>query len=67
MSNNIIRFVETMIELCSLIFQHHHLPNTIPTVKHCGDSIMLWECFSGAWRLVRIEERLTGANNENLI
>lgn len=67
MSNNIIRFVETKIELFGLIFQHHHLTSTIPTVKHCGGSIMLWECFSGTWRLVRIEERLTRANNENLI
>lgn len=41
MSNNIVRSNETKIELFGLNSQHHHLPNTIPTVKRGGGSIML--------------------------
>ncbi|KAG9347526.1 hypothetical protein JZ751_005094 [Albula glossodonta] len=38
----------------------HHLPNTIPTVKHGGGNIMLRGCFSvaGAGKLSLIEERM---------
>uniref|UniRef100_A0AAR2KY87 Uncharacterized protein n=1 Tax=Pygocentrus nattereri TaxID=42514 RepID=A0AAR2KY87_PYGNA len=41
----------------------HHLPKTIPTVKHGGGSIMLWGGFpaAGTGRLVRVEEKLSGA------
>lgn len=41
----------------SKLITAHYQPNTIPTVKHCCGSIMLWECFSaaGTGRLVQIE------------
>ena len=52
----------------------HHPKNTIPTVKHCDDSIMLWGCFSsaGTGTLVRIERKMDGAKcrrirEENLL
>ena len=37
--------------------------NTIPTVKHGGGNLMVWECFSakGTGRLHRIEWRMNGA------
>ena len=37
--------------------------NTIPTVKHGGGNLMLWECFSakGTGRLHRIKEKMNGA------
>ena len=49
-------------------------PGTIPTVKHCGGSIMLCGCFSatGTGTLVRVEGKMNGAKyreilNENLL
>ena len=41
----------------------HHPKNTIPTVMHSGDSIMLWGCFSSArtGALLRIEEKMDAA------
>ena len=38
-------------------------PGTIPTVKHGGGSIMLWEYFSvaGTGRLVRLEGKMNRA------
>ncbi|CAJ0925700.1 unnamed protein product [Ranitomeya imitator] len=40
-----------------------HPSNTIPTVKHGGGNIMLWDCFSakGPGRLIRVHERMNGA------
>jgi hypothetical protein len=45
-------------------------PGNIPTVKHGGGSIMVWEYFSaaGTGRLVRIEAKINGAKvHENLL
>ncbi len=40
-----------------------HPKNTIPTVKHGGGDIMLWDCFSakGPGRLICVKERMNGA------
>uniref|UniRef100_A0AAY5JYA6 Transposase Tc1-like domain-containing protein n=1 Tax=Esox lucius TaxID=8010 RepID=A0AAY5JYA6_ESOLU len=57
MRNKILWSDETKIELFGVNSKQylrrkpgtaHHLPNTIPTVKHGGGSIMLWGCFSAA-------------------
>jgi hypothetical protein len=57
-TNNILWSDETKIKLFRLNAKFHiwKKPGTIPTVKHGGGSIMLWECFSaaGTGRLVRI-------------
>ncbi|KAK3534134.1 hypothetical protein QTP86_002254 [Hemibagrus guttatus] len=69
MRNKILWSDETKIELFGLNGKHHvcrkpctthHLANIIPTVKHGGGSIMLWECYSaaGTGRLVRIEGKM---------
>ena len=44
------------------------LSNTIPTVNHSGDHIMLWGCFSvaGTRRLVRVEGKLNGAKHRHM-
>ena len=41
----------------------HHPKKTIPTVKHGGGCIMLWECFSsaGTGKPVRIMGMIKGA------
>ena len=56
---------ETKIELIGLNAKLHawKKPGTIPTVKHGGGSIMLWERFSvaGTERRVRLEGKMNGA------
>jgi hypothetical protein len=49
MGNKILWSDETKIELFDLNAKcHWRKPGTIPMVKHCGGSIMLWGCFSAA-------------------
>ena len=83
MRQNILWSNEMKIELFGLnakrhIWQKmstaHHPSNSIPTMKHDGDSIMLWGCFSLAetGRLGRIEGTIKGAKyrqifEENLL
>ena len=64
MRNKTLWSDETTIELFGLNAKRHvwRKPDTIPTVKNGGGSIMLWGCFSaaGTWRLVRIEGKSNG-------
>ena len=71
MRNKIHWSDETNIELFGLNAKCHvwRKPGTIPTVKHGGDSIMLWGCFSeaGTGRRARIKGKMNGAKySENL-
>jgi hypothetical protein len=56
---------ETKIELFGLNAKRSvwRKPVTVPIVKHGGDSIMLWGCYSaaGTGRLVRIKGKMNGA------
>lgn len=47
----------------------HHPENTVPTVKHCADSIMLWGCFSlvGTGTLVRVEGKMGGSKYREVL
>ena len=62
---------ETKIELFGLNAKRHKWkkPGTIPTVKHGGDSIILWGCFSvaGLRRLFRIEGKMNGAKYREIL
>jgi hypothetical protein len=71
MRNKILWSDETKIELFCLNSKCHvwRKPGTIPTVKHGGDSIMLWGCFSvaGTGRLVRLEGKINGAKYREIL
>ncbi|KAG2455796.1 TCB1 transposase, partial [Polypterus senegalus] len=78
MRNKILWSDETKIELFGVNARRHvwrkpgtayHQANTIPTVKHVGDSIMLWGCFSvaGTGRLVRIKRKMTAAMYRDIL
>ena len=71
MINKILWSDETKIEVFGLRAKRHvwRKPGTIPTVKHGGGSIMLWECFSavGTGRLVRIEGKINGAKYREIL
>jgi hypothetical protein len=42
-------------------------PDTIPTVKHGDDSIMLWGCFSAPGTLDRIGGKINGAKYREIL
>ena len=71
MRNKILWPDETKIELFGLNAKRHvwRKPGTVPTVKHGGDSIMLWGCFSVArtGRLVRIEGKMNKAKYREIL
>ena len=71
MKNKILWSDETKIELFGLNAKRHvwRKPVTIPMVKHCGGSIMLWGCFSaaGTGRLVRIKAKMNGVKYREIL
>uniref|UniRef100_A0AAZ3S7N4 Uncharacterized protein n=1 Tax=Oncorhynchus tshawytscha TaxID=74940 RepID=A0AAZ3S7N4_ONCTS len=62
---------ETNIELFGPNAKCHiwRKPGSIPTVKHGGDSIMLWGCCSaaGTGRIVRNEGKMNGAKYTEIL
>ena len=78
MRNKILWSDETKIELFGLNAKCHvwkkpgtawKIPGTIPSVKHGGKGIMLWEHFSvaGTGRLVRTEAKMNGAKYREIL
>ena len=71
MRNKILWSDETKIELFGVNSKRYvwYLPNTIPTVKHGGGSIMLWGCFSaaGTGPLVAIEGKMNAAKYRDIL
>ena len=71
MRNKILWSDETKIKPFGLNAKCHVLmkTDTIPTVKHDDDSIMLWGCFSEieSERLVRIEGKMNGAKHSEIL
>uniref|UniRef100_A0AAZ3Q7Q8 Transposase n=1 Tax=Oncorhynchus tshawytscha TaxID=74940 RepID=A0AAZ3Q7Q8_ONCTS len=71
MRNKILWSDETKIELLGLNAKCHvwRKPDTIPTVKHGGGSIMLWGCSSAAGTgiLVRFEGKMNGAKYREIL
>ena len=71
MRNKILWSDETKIEPFGLNAKRHvwRKPDTTPTVKHGGGSIMLWGCLSaaGTGRLIRIEEKMNVAKYREIL
>ena len=71
MRNKILWSDETKIELFGLNAKCHiwRKPGTIPTVKQCGVSIMLWGYFSlaGTGGLVGNEENMNGTKYREIL
>ena len=69
MRNKILWSDETKVELFGLNAKRHvwRKPGTIPKVKHGVGSIMLWGCFSGTGRQVRIEAKVNRAQYREVL
>uniref|UniRef100_A0AAZ3NTX5 Uncharacterized protein n=1 Tax=Oncorhynchus tshawytscha TaxID=74940 RepID=A0AAZ3NTX5_ONCTS len=71
MRNKILLSDEIKIQFFGMNSKLHvwKKPDTIPTVKHGGGSIMLGGCFSaaGTWRLVRFEGKMKGAKYREIL
>ena len=67
--NKILWSDETKIPLFGLNAKFHiwRKLGTIPMVKHGGGSIMLWGCFSGTVKLIRIKGKVNGAKYREIL